>query len=370
MGGAPSVGAHATRHEAPTRATTPDRRYDSSASFAYGQAGGAARRSRDGRRGLRRRRRRGGTPAAHRPDPGRHPELRRRPGAHRVQQQHLQGQRHLGGERHQERVPGGVQPDPGLQGPDERDLLDSAEQTSEDPQTVVYKIKQNAVWSDDTPVSADDFIYLWENCNGKKDNDVASTTGYDQIESVTGSDNGKTVTVVYKNPFPTGSRCSPPAPHPRPLHGEAAGRLEHRARQEPREDPLGRLVQVENYTQGQSLTLVRNDKYYGPRPPGLDRLPLPARVDHPAGGAAEQRGRPDLPAAPARPGPGQGPARRDQPDQLRADFEHLDFNFKNKHLGDLKVRQAIAKGINVQELVDRTVKQFSDKASRSATGST
>ncbi len=43
-------------------------------------------------------------------------------------------------------------------------------------------------------------------------------------------------------------------------------------------------------------------------------------------------------------------------------FEHLDFNFKNEHLGDLKVRQAIATGINVQELVDRTVKQFSDKA--------
>ncbi len=47
------------------RATTPDRRYDSSASFAYGQAGGAARRSRHGRRGLRRRRRRGwGAPVA------------------------------------------------------------------------------------------------------------------------------------------------------------------------------------------------------------------------------------------------------------------------------------------------------------------
>ncbi len=43
-------------------------------------------------------------------------------------------------------------------------------------------------------------------------------------------------------------------------------------------------------------------------------------------------------------------------------FEHFDFNFKNKHLGDLKVRQAIATGVNVQELVDRTVKQFSDKA--------
>ncbi|MFL6217711.1 MAG: ABC transporter substrate-binding protein, partial [Actinomycetes bacterium] len=42
------------------------------------------------------------------------------------------------------------------------ELMDSAEQTSADPQTIVYKIKQEAVWSDGTPVSADDFIYLWK----------------------------------------------------------------------------------------------------------------------------------------------------------------------------------------------------------------
>jgi len=43
-------------------------------------------------------------------------------------------------------------------------------------------------------------------------------------------------------------------------------------------------------------------------------------------------------------------------------FEHLDFNFKSGALGDLKVRQAIATGLNRQELLDRTVKQFSDQA--------
>ena len=104
------------------RATTPDRRYDSSASFAYGQTGGAARRSRHGRRGLRRRRRRGWRHQwwQRRGPAGRHPELRRRPGAHRLQQQHLQGQRHLGGEHRHQHVPGGLPPDPRLQGRDER----------------------------------------------------------------------------------------------------------------------------------------------------------------------------------------------------------------------------------------------------------
>jgi peptide/nickel transport system substrate-binding protein len=43
-------------------------------------------------------------------------------------------------------------------------------------------------------------------------------------------------------------------------------------------------------------------------------------------------------------------------------FEHLDFNFKNEHLANPAVRRAIATGLNNQELVDRTVKQFTDEA--------
>jgi hypothetical protein len=33
-----------------------------------------------------------------------------------------------------------------------------------------------------------------------KSNDVSTTTGYDQMKSVKGSDNGKTVTVVFQTP--------------------------------------------------------------------------------------------------------------------------------------------------------------------------
>ena len=43
-------------------------------------------------------------------------------------------------------------------------------------------------------------------------------------------------------------------------------------------------------------------------------------------------------------------------------FEHLDFNFKNEHLADPAVRKAIATGLNIPEIVNRTVKQFTDKA--------
>jgi peptide/nickel transport system substrate-binding protein len=246
-------------------------------------------------------------------------------------------------------------------------FLDSAEQTSEDPQTIVYKIKQNAVWSDDTPITADDFIYFWENQNGTiKDNDVASTTGYDQIKSVEGSDNGKTVTVVFKTPFADWKALFGVSGGLLPAHyvKERPGGWNTGLDKDPEKIPSGGWMKVENYTPGQSLTLVRNDKYYGPKA-NLDSIVfrfLPESTTQPA---AMQNNEVDL----IYPQP-----QLDQVQQVKAlpdvsseinfglSFEHLDFNFKNKHLGDLKVRQAIATGINVQELVDRTVKQFSDKA--------
>ena len=246
----------------------------------------------------------------------------------------------------------------------DEEFLDSAEQTSEDPQTIVYKIKENAVWSDDTPITADDFIYFWEHQNGTiKDNDVASTTGYDQIESVEGSDNGKTVTVVFKDPFADWKGLFTgilPAHYVKERPGGWNTGLD----KNPEKIPSGGWFKVENYTAGQSLTLARNDKYFGPKA-NLDSVVfrfLPESTTQPA---ALQNNEVDL----IYPQP-----QLDQVTQVKAlpdvtseinfglSFEHFDFNFKNEHLGDLKVRQAIATGINVQELVDRTVKQFSDQA--------
>jgi peptide/nickel transport system substrate-binding protein len=244
------------------------------------------------------------------------------------------------------------------------EFLDSAEQTSDDPQTIVYKIKQNAVWSDDTPVSADDFIYFWKNQNGTiKDNDVAATTGYDQIKSVEGSDNGKTVTVVFKTPFADWQSLFFQM---LPSHyiSKRPGGWNTGLDKEPEKIPSAGWFKVENYTPGQSLTLVRNDKYYGQKA-NLDSVVfrfLPESTTQPA---ALQNNEVDM----MYPQP-----QLDQVAQVKAlpdvtseinfglSYEHFDFNFKNDFLADEAVRKAIATGLNVQELVDRTVKQFSDKA--------
>src|SRR4029077_1392289 len=75
------------------------------------------------------------------------------------------------------------------------------------PQTVVYQIDPRAVWSDGVPINAGDFAYAWDSQKGGgtdldgSPNSVATTLGYRDIASLTGSNQGRTVTVVFRTPF-------------------------------------------------------------------------------------------------------------------------------------------------------------------------
>jgi peptide/nickel transport system substrate-binding protein len=104
-------------------------------------------------------------------------------------------------------------------------FMTGAELTSHDPQTITYRIRQDACWSDGQPITADDFQYLWEHLNGKNPKiDVASTTGYDRIKQVTGSTDGKTVTVVFNQRFADWQRLLPTCSRPTTWAGsQAAG---------------------------------------------------------------------------------------------------------------------------------------------------
>jgi peptide/nickel transport system substrate-binding protein len=96
---------------------------------------------------------------------------------------------------------------PGLNPQLDTNVVDSAEVISLTPQTVVYQIDPRAVWSDGVPISADDFSYAWQSQRGDgtdldgTPDSVASTLGYRDIASLTGSNSGRTVTVVFRTPF-------------------------------------------------------------------------------------------------------------------------------------------------------------------------
>ncbi len=83
-------------------------------------------------------------------------------------------------------------------------LIVQAEPIDLQPETIVYTLNPKAVWSDGVPITAADFRYAWEQQREDTSSvgqDVASIAGYRDIASVTGSNQGRTVTVRFKKPF-------------------------------------------------------------------------------------------------------------------------------------------------------------------------
>ena len=104
-------------------------------------------------------------------------------------------------------LPSAFTVDPSGQSTGNQNVVDQAELISTNPQTVVYTIDPKAVWSDGVPITADDFRYAWyeqrgaDPITGLPAAADASVLGYRSIKSLTASNNGKTVTVVFKEPF-------------------------------------------------------------------------------------------------------------------------------------------------------------------------
>jgi ABC-type transport system substrate-binding protein len=79
-------------------------------------------------------------------------------------------------------------------------LLESAAVTSEDPFTVTYKIRPEAGWTDNAPIGADDYWYLWRQMVSEPG--VVDPAGYDLITGVQSIDGGKTAVVSFSQPYP------------------------------------------------------------------------------------------------------------------------------------------------------------------------
>ena len=79
-------------------------------------------------------------------------------------------------------------------------LLESAEVTSQDPFTVTYKIRPEAQWTDNAPIAADDFWYLWRQMVSQPG--AVDPAGYDLITGVQSVEGGKTAVVTFSQPYP------------------------------------------------------------------------------------------------------------------------------------------------------------------------
>jgi peptide/nickel transport system substrate-binding protein len=243
------------------------------------------------------------------------------------------------------------------------DLLTSAEQTSANPQTIVYKIKPAAVWDDGTAISADDFIYAWQTRNAKdcKTCEAASSAGYDQMKSVVGSDGGKTVTVVYETPFADWKQPFDnlyPA-HIAKQHGDLGASWKWF--NENQSTFSGGPYKISEYNKDVSITEVPNPKWYGKVKPSLDKLVFRIITDQAQEIPALQNNevqaiypQPNLDIV------NQAKAIPNVQVQLGKglQWEHFDLNLKNKFLADKTLRQAIFTTVNRQDIIDKSVGQF------------
>jgi len=251
------------------------------------------------------------------------------------------------------------------------DLLQSANETSTSPETITYKINPNAVWSDGTPITADDFIYAWQVQNGTDANiPVASTTGYQDIASVTGSDNGKTVTVVYKTTFPDWKSLFGPLypAHIAKQHGNNEASFAWFGANPPTVSG-GPFVLTSVSSDKTSVILDRNAKYYG-APAHVDQVVFRAITDSTQEPTALQNHEVD------------GIYPQPQVDlvtQVRnmgntvtyhinsgLSFEHIDFNLKNPAIGNktwgTTLRTAMFTATNRNDMIAKTIKQFQSSA--------
>jgi peptide/nickel transport system substrate-binding protein len=255
--------------------------------------------------------------------------------------------------------------------PDFRTVLDTSVVVSADvmagvsPQTIVYRINPDAKWSDGVPISAEDFIYNVEvekpgatDVDGKPISWVAP--GEETIQSVTGSPDGKTVTVVLAQPFAEWrSIFAKPLV---PAHiAKRVGWNSGFDNFDPTVVISGGPFRIESYNKGQNLTLVRNESW---RPqPNLDSVIFRFDVPSPALALANNEVQAVAPRAQV-----------DVVGQLRGtdgvvtvvgtgfDAEFLDINLRNEFLAVPEVRRAFALALDRQAILERTARQIDPAA--------
>jgi peptide/nickel transport system substrate-binding protein len=249
------------------------------------------------------------------------------------------------------------------------DLVSSAEQTSTSPQTIVYKIKPTAVWSDGSPINIDDFTYNWKTQNGKDcpECTAAATTGYDQIASVEGSDGGKTVTVKFTEPFVDWKALfgtlypAAVAKKAGDLATPAGLKAAFDGFKEKTPDWSGGPYMISAYDKDNSVTLTPNPKWYGATKPALEKLTWRIITDQSREVSSLQNH--EVNAIYPQP-------YKDLVDQVKqiSDaqytmgkglvWEHVDLNTQNTLLKDVAVRKAILTAISQKDVINRTVGQF------------
>jgi len=286
------------------------------------------------------------------------------------------------------------------------ELLTEEPTVTTDPFSVTYSLNPDAAWSDGDPIDCDDFTLAWISNNSiyKQKNDDgtvatdpetgaelllfnnAGTTGYEDIESLTCD--GTTITANFSTPFSDWQTLFTGLLPAHVVEREAGVEdiiAAHDAGDEaamaaaaefwntawnlnpgelkPEISPSGGPYDIGSWEAGQSLTLVRNDSYWG----------TPAQADSvvlryiPQDAQAQALANQEIQTMDPQPNPDLV-AQLEQLDGITVvngeqyTYEHLDFNFNNPDLAIPEVREAFAKCLPRQQIVDTLIKPQNPEA--------
>lgn len=263
------------------------------------------------------------------------------------------------------------------------------EKTSDDPLTVKYSINAKATWSDGEPVDCDDVTLTWLAKNGQtgeKGFSAAANTGYEDMNKPDCKAGDKDFTITYKKSFADWSAMfGPQEIMPAHIVEKKAGMTKTFIdyADTPDSPDLAKAIEfyntgwqfnpgdlqkdimpssgpymIDGWSAGQSLTLKANPKWWGTAAKAETIVIRYMAGDTQA--QALQNGEIDV----MDPQPQvdivhQLEALGDQivySPQDQYTFEHFDFNFKNEGFADKKVREAFAKCVPRQQIVDNLIK--------------
>jgi len=152
-------------------------------------------------------------------------------------------------------------------------LITSADLVTKPKFAITFHIVPGAKWSDNAPLTADDFIFTWKVFVNPKF-DIVSRNGWDQIASAK-KINAKTVTFTYKTPFAGWKdQWSSSILPQHALQGADFNHVWDNGIVNPKNGkPIASgPFMWGGYTKGQSVTLVRNPNYWGPHKAYLDKI--------------------------------------------------------------------------------------------------
>lgn len=162
------------------------------------------------------------------------------------------------------------------------------ELVNENPMTVVYQIRDEAVWTDGTdtyPINIDDALWHWYHMSGKEEHCIGcsprSTNLHDTVESITASDDGKTITVTFEKDFAS------PEWFARDLFTYPAWRAEQEGFDWRTPEGMGESSEffmrnapdwsngpylVERWVPDETMVMVPNPHWYGEVKPTMERI--------------------------------------------------------------------------------------------------